>query len=388
MKPFAKTFNWCVELLFAALVMIAIFSPLACSKKSEQKEIKIGVVLCLTGSGAPYGEDVLRGITLATEEINDIEGGIKGKKIKLLIEDDETNPSKAVSATSKLINQNKVKVIIGTVTSSSMLASAPLAEKAKVVMISPGASNPEISKAGDYIFRNWISDELEGKAMVNYLTEVEKVTRVAVLYINNDYGLGLKDVFEHSFTKAGGKIVLVEYYNQDDTDFRTQLAKIKNSDVEVVYMPGYYKEMALILKQAKELNIKTPFKSVVCFEDAELLKLAGDAAEGVVYSSPYYDPKSSKENVVEFVRKFKEKFNREPGIFAAHGYDALKIIAQIIDEVGYSGPIIKDKLYTIKNYKGVSGDTSFDKNGDVIKPVAIKEVAGQKFKFVTLTNIK
>ena len=349
--------------------------------KREPGVIKIGAVLCLTGSGAPYGEDALRGIQMAIDEINKT-GGINGKKVQLIVEDNQTNPTISASATSKLINQDGVKVIIGAVTSSSMLASAPIAEKSKVVMISPGASNPDISQAGDYICRNWISGALEGKAMANYLYNDEGVRKVAILYINNDYGVGLKNIFSKQFKELGGEITAIEFYNQDDTDFRTQLIKIKNSYPERIYIPGYYKEMALILKQAKELGIRIPFRSVVTFEEPQLLKLAKREAEGVIYSSPFYNPESQEKNIRNFVSEFKKRYGRNPGIFAAHGYDAMMIIASVIKKKGiYDAVVIKEGLYKIKNFPGVSGLTSFDENGDVIKPVAIKQVKNGKFIF-------
>jgi branched-chain amino acid transport system substrate-binding protein len=371
-----------------AVVVILAVVLIVTQTRKEEKEIKIGAVLCLTGSGAPYGEDALRGIQLALEEINQT-GGINGKKIKLIVEDDQTDPTISVSAVSKLINRDKVKVIIGAVTSSSMLADAPVAEKAKVVMISPGASNPHITQAGDYIFRNWISDALEGKAMARYLYNNEGVKKVAILYINNDYGTGLKDVFSNEFIKLGGNITAIEMYNQDDTDFRTQLIKIKNTHPQRIYLPGYYKEMALILKQAKELKIEIPFRSVVTFEEPELLKLAPKEAEGVIYSSPLYNPESQDEIIVKFVTNFKNRYGRDPGIFAAHGYDAMMIVASVLKNIrNITGDTIKEGLYKVKNFPGVSGLTSFDENGDVIKPVAIKQVKNGKFVFITTVAIE
>lgn len=376
-----KRINRNSSLIFAVFSIIVtsllVFSS-GCTK-NEGKEIEIGAVLCLTGSGSAYGEDSYRGIQLAVDEINKT-GGIKGQTVKLIVEDDQTNPTTSASATSKLINQEKVQIIIGAVTSSSMLADAPIAEKSKVVMLSPGASNPKITSAGDYIFRNWISDALEGKAMADYLYNDENVRKVAILHINNDYGTGLKEVFNQRLKELGGQITDIESYNQDDTDFRTQLIKIIASKPQRIYLPGYYKEMALLLKQSKEIKNKIPFRSVVTFEEPELLKLAGKEADGVIYSSPFYNPGDKKENVVNFVTAFKKKYNREPGIFAAHGYDAMKIVALAISKAeNYSGSKIKDQLYRIKEYPGVSGLTSFDNNGDVIKPVAIKQLQNGKF---------
>ncbi len=366
------------RLVATFIVLLGIALSLGCAKK-EIEEIKIGAVLCLTGSGAPYGEDALRGIKLAIDETN-AQGGVIGKKLKLIVEDDQTDPKTSTSVIAKLINQDKVKVIIGAITSSSTLADAPKAEKARVILFSPGASNPKITEAGDYIFRNWISDALEGKAMADYLYQKESARNIAILYINNDYGMGLKDVFKGRFEELGGKVTIIEVYNQDESDFRSQLIKIKNANPECIYLPGYYREMALILRQAKEIGLNIPFRSVVTFEEPELLKLAGDEAESVIYSSPFYNPYSLEDYIAEFVGNFRKIYGRNPGIFAAHGYDAVKIIAYAINEAGvFEIEVVKNALYGIKNFPGVSGLTSFDRNGDVIKPVAIKTVKNGQF---------
>ncbi len=364
------------------LTLLAVMS--GCAKK--QDEIKIGAVLCLTGSGAPYGEDALRGIQLAVEDIEGSEG-MDDKPIRLIVEDDQTDPTISATATSKLINQDKVEVIIGPVTSSSMLAAAPTAERAKVVMISPGASNPNITEAGDYIFRNWISDKLEGRAMARYIYSDEGVGRVAIIYINNDYGTGLANVFKAYYESLGGEITAMEMYDQGDTDFRSQLVKVQSRRPERIYIPGYYREMALLLKQAKELGIGIEFRSVVTFEEDKLLELAGETAEGVIYSSPYYNPASLDSTVSRFVSQFRERFGRTPGIFAAHGYDAMMLIYSVLLSGNqYSATAIKDGLYSIKNYHGVSGITTFDQNGDVLKPVSIKRVLEKEFIVLKVYN--
>jgi len=374
-------------LLILVSLVAGLFLLPGCGKK-EPDVIKIGAVLCLTGSGAPYGEDAERGIRLATDIINE-KGGLNGKKIELIIEDDQTNPRVSASAVSKLINQDRVEVIIGAITSSSMLADAPIAENAKVVLISPGASNPNITSAGDFIFRNWISDALEGKAMADYVFNDDGFREVAILYLNNDYGLGLKQVFRERFEELGGNIVLTEFYNQDDTDFRTQLSKITKVNPEVIYLPGYYKEMALIVKQSAEMGIRIPFRSCVCFEEPALLDIAKKESEGVIYSSPYYNPNDTNVNTREFVTKFESAYKRKPGIFAGHGFDAMNIIVYCINNVDdYSAVSIRDCLYSIKDYPGVSGITTFDNNGDVIKLVAIKKIENGDFEFIKCINIQ
>jgi branched-chain amino acid transport system substrate-binding protein len=362
-----------------ALLLIALMG-LSCTKQEET--IKIGAILSETGSGAPYGKDNRRGIELAQEVINR-NGGLEGKKIQVIFEDDQTQPKISSDAMNKLITQDQVKVVIGSTVSSCTLADAPIAEREKIILISPGASSPKITSAGDYVFRNWISDSLEGSKMAEYLFNIDKFKTIAIFYINNEYGVGLKNVVSNRFAALGGEVVKEDSYEQDASDFRTQLAKIKNTKPDALYLAGYYQEMAIVINQIKALAINLPIRSCVCFEDPELLRIAGKNAEGIIYSSPYFDLSDTSKVFIEFKKRFQEKFNREPGSFAAHGYDALMIIAETIRKKGYDGLNIRDGLYKVNNYPGVSGITTFDFNGDVIKPVAIKTV--QNGSFVTLT---
>jgi branched-chain amino acid transport system substrate-binding protein len=197
--------------------------------------------------------------------------------------------------------------------------------------------------------------------------------------VNLDYGIGLTKVFEKVFESLGGRILAIEYYDQGATDFRTQLSKIKSLNPEAIYLPGYYTEIGLILRQAKEMGLKTKFLSCVGFDNPKVLEIAGNAAEGVIFARPYYDPESNDPIVKTFVKRFRQKFGTDPGIYAAHSYDALKIIATAIKKGGYSADGIKRALYSTKNFPGVTGNTSFDKNGDVEKPIQIMEVYNGKF---------
>ena len=368
--------TWIAVAILALVVVVAIIG----TRKQEENTIVIGAVLCETGSGAEYGKDTRRGIELALNEINSA-GGINGKKVRILFEDSQTQPKTAVSAAEKLISTNKVQVILGAVTSSSHLAISPLADKNQVVIISPGASNPNITTAGDFVFRNWISDSFEGKAMADYLWK-RNVRKVAVFYLNNDYGLGLKNVFVKCFKELGGKITVIESHEQDASDFRTQLTKIVAGNPHAIYLPSYYKEMAGVVNQAAELGLNIPFYSTVTFEDPKLIELAGKNADSVVYSFPYYDPDAPDAHVKTFVSAFEKKFGRKPGIFAAHGYDAARIVFTAIAGAGNSGTVIRNALYATKHFPGVSGATTFDKNGDVEKPVSIKQVKDGKFIFL------
>lgn len=354
------------------LIIFALIGTTGCAKKG-QEEITIGVILPLTGDGAKYGEEAKNGIELALEEL-------KEPKIKILYEDDQGTSSGAVSAFNKLTSSAKIPVIIGPMFSSTALAIAPLGEKNKVVILSPSASSPELTKAGDYFFRNWPSDVYEGGEMGRFAYNTLKLRRVAILSVNLDYGVGLTNVFKKVFESAEAKTLTVENYDQGATDFRTQLSKIKSLNPDGLYLPGYYAEIGLILRQARELGIKAQFLSGVGFDNPKILEIAGSAAEGVIFARPYYDPESQDSRVKRFAERFTRKYKTPPGIYAAHAYDALDILAEAIKKGGYSADKIKAALYSIKDFSGVTGDTSFDENGDVAKPIQIMKVIDRKFK--------
>lgn len=348
---------------------------LGCAKKPT--EIKIGAILPLTGAAAKYGDAAKKGIDLAVKEINTV-GGIKKKKVQFIYEDSQGDPKLGVAAIQKLVTVDRVSAVIGDLFSSVTLAVAPLANKNKIVLLSPASSSPKITDAGDYIFRNCPSDVYEGSIMANFAYDKLGYTNVVLLYINNEYGIGIKDVFKKKFSEKGGVIAAEETFDQNATDFRSQLTKIKKRNPKVIYLVGY-KEMGYVLKQAKELGIRPQFLSTVMFEDPEILKIAGDAAEGVIYSASAFDPKSEDNTVQNFVKSFKDEYNQVPDVFAALSYDAVKIMSLAITQSGFSGPLIKKAMYSIKNYRGVMGEISFDPNGDAILSPIIKQVKNGKF---------
>lgn len=345
--------------------------------KKEAEEINIGAILPLTGDGGKYGDASKKGIELALDEIN-ASGGVKGKRIKMIYEDTQGDPKFGVSAMQKLVTVDKVIVVIGGLFSSVTLAVSPIANQNKVVLLSPASSSPKITNAGDYIFRNCASDIFEGSIIGKHAFAELGFKKVAILYINNDYGVGIRDVFKREFMSRGGTVTSEESFEQGATDFRTQLTKIKGSEPEAIYMVGY-KELGQLLKQAKELGITSQFLSTVMFEDPEIVKIAGGAAEGVIYSSRAYDTESKEGVTYDFVRRFKQKYNETPDIFAGLSYDAMKILALAMERGGFNSDGIKGALYGIKHYPALVGDTSFDENGDVIQPAVIKTVKGGKF---------
>lgn len=358
---------------FVSIIILAfMLGSFGCTKK-EPQEIKIGAILPLTGDGAKYGEEAKNGIELALSEINGA-GGINGKEIKVVYEDDQGTSPGAINALNKLITSEKTPVVLGPMFSSTALAVAPLGEKNRIVIFSISASTPQLTMAGDYFFRNWPSDIYEGSEMARVARNQLKLANISILTVNLDYGVGLTNVFKKVFELSGGKVLTIESYDQGAADFRTQLSKIKSLNPEGVYLPGYYAEIGIILRQAKEMGIKTQFLSAVGFDNPTVLEIAGTAAEGVIFARPYYDPEGHDPAVKSFVQNFKGQYGVLPGIYAAHAYDGLRILARVTASGGYSAEGIKKALYSMRNFPGVTGNTSFDANGDVVKPIQIMEV--------------
>ncbi len=365
-------------LCWALIIGLVISLGMVGCAKEEKKEIKIGVISSLTGTVAPYGERAWEGIQLATDEINQA-GGIKDRTIKLILEDDKSSLNDAVFAFKKLINIHKVPVILGPVGSSQAMACAPIANEKKVVEFSPAAATPLFTNTGDYTFRNRASAALEVEVMADIAYKNLGLRKVAILYINNDVGVGFYPVFKRSFEFNGGKIIGVESFEQGSTDMRSQLIKIRFLNPDGIYLIGHVTESGYALKQAKELGIKTRFIGHLALEGPDLFKIAGDAAEGVVYTATGYDPHSTDPKVQEFEKKYKSMCNKDGDVFAATAYDAVYILKRAIEEGGYNAEGIKNALYKIKNFPGVTGSTTFDKNGDVIKSIMVKMIKNQKF---------
>lgn len=365
-------------ILLVVVVVAALAIVLAGIRgRRAPTELTIGALLPLTGDGAKYGEAARQGIELALDEVN-AAGGLNGIALRVVYEDSQGDPKGGVAAIHKLIAVQNVPAVIGDLFSSVTLAVAPIVNQRKVVLLSPASSAPTITDAGAYVFRNCASDIFEGSIMGRFTHDDLNLTTVAILYINNDYGVGIRDVFKKTFTAAGGRIVEEDAFDQSATDFRTQLTKIKASGAQAVYIVGY-KELGPILKQAAEIGLHSQFLSTVMFEDPDILKVAGQSAEGVIYSARAYDPESGDRPTREFVTKFRHKYDATPDIFSALSYDAMKILVLAMQKGGATAEGIKGALYTISHYPGVVGDTSFDENGDVVQPALIKTVRDGSF---------
>jgi len=349
------------------------------TKEEKTREpIKIGVIFPLTGNNASYSEKFTRGLFLARDEINE-NGGIDGKKIELIIEDGMADPAKSITAYQKLRQEHKDISVIISAFSSVILALSPLSNNDHIVLMNPVASSANLSQAGDYEFNVMPLMTLTVNKLVDYVANVENYNTVAVIYVNTDFGRSGHDIFKKKFESMGGKIVAEESYIDGDTDMRTQLSKIKQSNPQAIYLATTGKSGGLIIKQIGELGIKAKLFSTDGIEAPETILIGGQVSENLTYISPAFDVKNDDPVVKKFVESFQVKFGSLPEVYAANNYDTLKLISLAVKKVGNSGEVIKNYLYSVKDYKGVSGDLSFDENGDVIKPMIIKKIQNGQF---------
>lgn len=361
------------KLVFISVVLLVIFS-VGCVKKDE-KEIKIGTVLSLTGKAASYGDWARKGIALAVEQLNKT-GNLR---FEVLQEDSGGDPKNAVSAMEKLISVNNVPVIIGFITSSEFLACAPIAEQREIVIITPVAGAPLDRKDGSYVFRTRESGVSQSNIVADYVYNNLNIKRSSVLYENAANAIAYKDVFVNTYQSYGGKIVQLSSYDEGQTDYRSILAKIKANPVEAVYMPGVGRVIGQILVQANELGIKSRFFSSAGIEDPELFRIAGDSANGITFGAPAFSLGSEEPHIRNFIESYRERFKEEPSVYAANAYDAAMLVIEAIRTGKRTSDEIKDYLYDISDYMGASGKITFEKNGEVNKPVVLKIIKNNQF---------
>jgi branched-chain amino acid transport system substrate-binding protein len=343
-----------------AFLLLLIF---AISCGDELKVYRIGAVLSLTGSSAAYGQNVKNGLLLAMNEINN-QGGVHQKPIDLMIEDDQSNEKTAVQKTNGLIRNGGVPIIIGGVTSNIALAMAPVCESHKIILLSPTASAPKLSTAGEYIFRNYPSDTLEGKVMAEYAVRHMKIKNVAILSVDNDYGQGVTNVFKGRFTELGGAVIYEKSYPPDTSDFKEFVTEIGEDKPDAIYLPGYYNEIAGILKEISTQKVTAKIMSVEGVAQPMILEIAPDVTEGLVYPQPPYDPDSQIPAIQHFVQLYKSHYPTKPDIDVAFAYDAMHIAAKAIETSQNYPQDLKSRMQDT-GYKGLTGDIAFDQNGDV-----------------------
>jgi len=340
------------------------------AKKSTQlKKINIGAILPLSGDLAKYGQSGQEGMIIALNEFN-----LKfPNKIELVLEDDKGNVKDGINAVKKLIANDNVEIIMGSMSSGVTLGIAPIVEKNKVVLVSPTSTASAVTNAGDYIFRVCVSDEFEGKTMANYVVDFMKYQRIGVIFINNDYGVGLKNNFIKVMISKNKSIDFEQGYDPKTTNFKTIIQKLKQENIDLLYIVAQ-KEQLNFFKNSKELNYKPNFIGSTMIEDNELLSEMRDFLKGTKYTFRSYDINSKKSISLNFIKKYKLKFNKIPDFYTASVYDATRIILNAINNTKNEGSDLKTYLYKIKDYEAVTGVISFDKNGDVSQGFSIKTI--------------
>ncbi|MCU1290166.1 MAG: Branched-chain amino acid transporter, amino acid-binding protein [Acidobacteria bacterium] len=378
------------RIILAICVVTSIFLSIACVQKGgdgntagvSSDTIKVGVYGDLTGQTASFGQSTKNGIQLAVDEIN-AAGGINGKKIELIVEDDQGQPQQATTVVQKLINQNKVHALLGEVASTNSLAAAPVAQSARIPMITPSSTNPKVTEVGDYISRVCFIDPFQGATMAKFAATTLKAKTAAILGdVNSDYSKGLTQYFEQEFTKNGGTIVTKEAYTQTDPDFKGQLTKIRNLNPDVIYIPGYYSQVGIIARQARELGMNMPLLGGDGWDSPEIWKLGGEALKNS-YISNHYSADNPAPEIQNFVKAYQAKFNTVPDSLAALAYDAAKVLADAIKRAGGAedSAKLKDAINATKNFAGVTGTITLDASRNAVKPAVVLELSPAQSKF-------
>jgi branched-chain amino acid transport system substrate-binding protein len=369
-------------LILATLASVALCAFTGC-KQDSGSEIRIGEFASLTGKEAAFGRSSHNGTILAVEEIN-AAGGVLGKKLKLIYEDNRTTPGESATIVKKLISRDNVIAILGEVASGRSLEAAPICQENKIPQISPSSTNPRVTEMGDYIFRVCFIDPFQGTVMAKFAKDTLKIKQVALLYdVAAPYSVGLAKFFHEKFTADGGTIVTEKSFNSGDKDFKPQLTAIKATNPQGIFVPCYYTEAALITLQARQLGINVPIFGGDGWEAPELLTLGLEAMEGTYYST-HYSAEDAAPAVQSFVAKFKAKNKGEiPDAMAALGYDSVYVLADAIKRAGTTESAkLRDAIAATKDFEGVTGKTTIDANRNATKSAVIITVKNGKFKYV------
>lgn len=363
------------------------------SKGADGDTIKVGGLLEMTGGSASFGISGKNGIDLALKKINE-KGVLGGKKLSLVVADTKSEASEATNGMQKLISQDKVVAVIGPNQSSAVIASGAINNGAKVVDITPMGTNPDVTvdpktkQVKPYSFRTCFIDPFQGTVMASFASNELKVKRAAI-YIDNtsDYAKGLAQFFKENFVKNGGQVVIEEAYLQKDTDFKSTLTKIKAAKPDFIYIPGYYQEVGLIVKQAREMGITVPMAGGDGWDSAKLPEIAGKPALENTFFSSLYSPDDTSDLNKEFVAEYKKAYNTNPDVFAALAYDSTLLVAKAIEDAGSADPAkIAEAMAKIKGFKGVSGEVTFNEEHNPIKSAVIIEHKDGKQTFKTKVN--
>jgi len=341
----------------------------------------IGVILSLTDRGATYGKRALNGIQIAIDELNQ-----KGDSISIVVEDTKSDAKVALSAFQKLATVDKVPVVVGLVLSDEVLTCAPFANKSHIVLFTPAAGSEKIIEAGDYVFRNREGAYQASDTLASYCKSELNLNDIIILHSNSANGISYANGFEISAKKYDLTVIRSIGYDEDKTDYRTIVEKLKNANPQVVYLAGLDTELGIILRQCKELNFSPQFIGSPGVISTKLIEIAGDGAENLIAASSAFDVNSKDPKVKKFVDAYLRKYQTPPDWIAANAYDAIFMIDSLFKRKLSTGEEIKNGLYKLKNFPGITGLTTFDKNGEVTKALSLKIVKNHQFININKSN--
>ncbi len=369
--------------IFAAGLALCTWTALTtgCGKKTD--DIAVGAYLSLSGSDSTFGTDTRDGIELAVQQTN-AAGGIRGKKLRVIYEDDKSTAAEATNKVRQLIDRDGVYALLGEVASSRSLAGGLIANSKKIPMVTPSSTAVEVTKDREYVFRTCFTNTQQGDVAARFLHDKLKKTKVGVFYVAQDnYSSGLAQAFKDSFTKLGGTIVIEKGYPAKETNFTTFLEAFKAASPEAIFVPNYYSDMVQIARQAKSVGIPgSMFVGGDAWDSEDLIQGAGAELEGAYFMN-HYAPDVPWESSRAFVKSFKEKFGHDPGSIAAQGYDGARLLFDAIARATELTPeAIKNAIADTKNFQGATGMLTIDKDHNANKPIVVVQVKNKKFTYV------
>jgi branched-chain amino acid transport system substrate-binding protein len=373
-----KKFNplpYVVAVVLGIVVIVAIIAyKYGVVPPGNGDKVKIGVFMSLTGDTANFGISSTNGIKMAAAEAN-AAGGINGKQIELDVQDDRSDRSEAATIVTKFVTQDAVHAILGEVASSRSIAAAPIAQNAKIPMLTPSSTNPEVTKNGDYIFRSCFIDPVQGAAIAQFAAKTLGKKRAGIMVDRkNDYSTGLEKVISATFVRMGGEMVVTQSYLAGDQDFNAQITSIKGANPDVIFVPGYYGDVALFAKQARDKGITVPLVGGDGWDAKQLYEIGGKALNGCYFTN-HYSPYDTDPAVVKFVNDYKTLYGSIPDAFAATAYDAARIMFDAIKRANsLDGKAIRDALAATNDFPGVTGNVAFNENRDAVKPIIMIEI--------------
>lgn len=358
------------------ILLIGVLAACSNSGKANSDVIRIGLAAPISGTQAQYGTAFKNGAELAVSEINEA-GGINGKQVEIVIGDDKGDSNEAVNVANKFVSDKSIQAVVGHFNSSATLATAPVYNKNKIVQISPSSSAPSVTDAGEYTYRVITTDAFQADYLAQWSNELG-YKKVALIYEQSDFGIGLLDVYKASASEHGIEIVATEAYNPGSTDFSTVLTKIKGNEPDAIFIGGFYNEAALIVQQAERVNLDTDFIGVDSLYSEALIELGGQSVEGLKLIG-FFFADGENEKAKQFAEQFQSKYNSKPDTYAAYAYVATSLIIDAIKANGEDREGVKTFLDQVKNYEGATGTLSFDENGDVITVPAKLEIKDGQF---------